>query len=67
MYGLKQPGDIRRGLRFFDWARRLVVDAYYTSPAGIKDIGYIGNASYSEYEVPQKAIDYAMSRSPFKA
>lgn len=67
MYGLRQPGDIRRGLRFFDWARRLIVDAYYTSPAGLKDIGYIGNGSYSEYEVPKKAIDYAMSRSPFKA
>lgn len=65
MYGIRTPADIRRGLEFFDWARRLIVDAYYTSPAGIEDLGYIGNASYSEYEVPREAIDYAMSRSPF--
>ncbi len=67
MYGVRRPADIRRGLGFFDWARKLIVDAYYTSPAGIEDIGYIGNASYSEYEVPQEAVEYAMSRSPFRA
>ena len=67
MYGVRRPADIRRGLGFFDWARRLIVDAYYTSPAGIEDLGYIGNASYSEYEVPREAVDYALSRSPFRA
>ena len=67
MYGVRKPADIRRGLRFFDWARKLIVDAYYTSPAGIEDLGYIGNASYSEYEVPQEAVEYALSRSPFRA
>ncbi|HLG99448.1 MAG TPA: gluconate 2-dehydrogenase subunit 3 family protein [Bryobacteraceae bacterium] len=52
------------GIRFFDWARRMVVDAYYTSPAGIKAIGYLGNTAVSKFEIPQEAIDYALKRSP---
>ena len=52
------------GIRFFEWARRMVVDAYYTSPAGIKAIGYVGNAAIAKFEVPQEAIDYALKRSP---
>jgi hypothetical protein len=52
------------GIKFFEWARRMVVDAYYTSPAGIKAIGYMGNTAVAKFEVPQDAIDYAMKRSP---
>lgn len=61
------PGtDLAPGVRFFDWARRLIVDAYFTSPIGIKDLNYIGNQALSKYEVPQEAIDYAVGRSPFR-
>jgi len=52
------------GIQFFDWARRMVVDAYFTSPAGIKAIGYQGNTAVSKFEIPQDAIDYALKRSP---
>jgi hypothetical protein len=52
------------GIRFFEWARRMVVDAYYTSPAGIKAIGYMGNTAVAKFEVPEAAIDYALKRSP---
>lgn len=52
------------GIQFFDWARRMVVDAYYTSPAGIKAIGYLGNTAVAKFEIPQEAIDYAVKRSP---
>src|SRR5579871_832116 len=52
------------GIQFFDWARRMVVDAYFTSPAGIKAIGYLGNTAVSKFEIPQEAIDYALKRSP---
>ena len=65
-YTVKPSTDLAPGVRFFDWARRLIVDAYYTSPIGIKDVNYIGNQTLSKYEVPQEAIDYAISRSPFK-
>ncbi|MEZ5395338.1 MAG: gluconate 2-dehydrogenase subunit 3 family protein [Bryobacterales bacterium] len=50
---------------FFDWVRKMAVDAYYTSPIGVKDLGYVGNGAFSSYEVPEAAIEYAMKRSPF--
>ena len=66
-YTVKRAGTLGPGVRFFDWCRRLTVDAFYTSPIGIKDIGFVGNGAYAKYETPQAAIDYAMARSPFKA
>src|SRR5580658_7442747 len=57
--------ELAAGIRFFDWARRMTVDAYYTSAAGIKDVGYMGNRALKEFKVPQEAIDYAVKRSPF--
>jgi gluconate 2-dehydrogenase gamma chain len=57
--------ELGPGIRFFDWARRLVVDAYYTSPAGIREVGYKGNGAMAHFSVPQEAIDYALKRSPF--
>ena len=55
--------ELGPGIQFFNWARRLVVDAYYTSPAGIKEVGYMGNTGMSTFSVPQEAIDYAVKRS----
>jgi hypothetical protein len=43
----------------------MVVDAYYTSPIGIKDLGYMGNSAMSQFSVPQEALEYALKRSPF--
>jgi hypothetical protein len=37
-------------------------DAFYTSPIGIRDVGYQGNAYRNRYRVPQEAIDHVMSR-----
>jgi len=51
------------GIRFFDWARRLTADAYYTSAPGIKEIGYQGNTAVAKFEVPQEAVEYALRRS----
>jgi gluconate 2-dehydrogenase gamma chain len=53
------------GIRFFNWVRNMVTDAYYTSPIGIKDIGYMGNTAVSEFHVPEEAVQYALKRSPF--
>ena len=52
------------GIHFFDWARRMVVDAYYTSPAGIKAIGYLGNTAVAKFEIPTESIEHALKRSP---
>ena len=57
--------ELNPGIQFFAWARRLVADAYYTSPIGMKDLGYMGNSAMSHFSVPQEAIDYAVKRSPF--
>jgi gluconate 2-dehydrogenase gamma chain len=53
------------GVRFWTWTRNMVVDAYYTSPAGVKDIGYMGNTAMSSFSVPKEAVDYVIKRSPF--
>ena len=53
------------GIHFFHWARNLVLDAYYTSPIGIKELGYMGNQVVGEFKVPEEALAYALKRSPF--
>ncbi|MDX2153485.1 MAG: gluconate 2-dehydrogenase subunit 3 family protein [Bryobacteraceae bacterium] len=51
------------GIAFFDWARRMTVDAFYTSPLGVKDIGYVGNKGMTTFQVPADALAYALKRS----
>jgi gluconate 2-dehydrogenase gamma chain len=63
-YTVKRANELAAGVKFFDWVRKMTVDAYYTSRIGIKDLGYVGNGAYSKYEVPQASIDYAMARMP---
>jgi len=41
-----------------------VADAYYTSPIGMRELGYMGNSAVAHFSVPQEAIDYAVKRSP---
>ena len=38
----------------------MVVDAFYTSPIGVKDVGYMGNKGMTTFEVPAEAIAYAV-------
>jgi gluconate 2-dehydrogenase gamma chain len=51
------------GILFFDWMRRLTADAFYTSPTGVKDIGFRGNKGMTVFQIPAAAIDYATKRS----
>ena len=55
--------ELAAGVRFFEWARRMTVDAYYTSAAGIQELGYLGNKASKEFKPPEGAIDYALKRS----
>jgi len=55
--------ELRPGIAFFDQFRRLVADAFYTSPIGVKDVGYVGNKGMTKFEVPASAIAYAVKRS----
>jgi hypothetical protein len=51
------------GIAFFDWARKMTVDAYYTSKVGIADIGYKGNVGMTKFQIPEEALQYALKRS----
>ena len=53
------------GEQFWTWVRNMVVDAYYTSPVGVKELGYMGNGAMRQFSVPAEAVEYAMKRSPF--
>jgi hypothetical protein len=56
--------ELNPGIQFFAFCRRMVADAYYTTPIGYKDVGYMGNNGMAQFSVPQEAIDYALKRSP---
>jgi gluconate 2-dehydrogenase gamma chain len=57
--------ELNPGIEFFSWARRMIADGYYTSPIGMKELGYMGNSAVSQFSVPKEALDYALKRSPF--
>ena len=65
-YRKNSTPELAPGIRFFTWARKMVVDAYYTHPAGIAQVGYMGNSAMTTFQVPAAAIEYAIKRSPFK-
>ena len=62
-YRKNQSPELAPGIEFFTWARRMTVDAFYTSPIGIKDIDYQGNTHLTSYPAPTEAIAYALKRS----
>ncbi|MDE2667975.1 MAG: gluconate 2-dehydrogenase subunit 3 family protein [Acidobacteriota bacterium] len=64
-YRIHPVSDLAPGVRFFEWLRKMIVDAFYTSPIGIQDVGYQGNIAVSKYEVPEAIIQEALRRSPF--
>ncbi len=64
-YQKNHTPEVAGGVQFWTWVRNMVVDAYYTSPAGVKDIGFMGNGAMATFSVPQEAVDYVMKRSPF--
>jgi hypothetical protein len=64
-YEKSRTPETAPGVHFWTWTRNMVVDAYYSSPAGVKDLGYMGNGAMRVFSVPQEAVDYAIKRSPF--
>jgi hypothetical protein len=55
--------ELGPGIRFFDWARRMSVDAFYTSEPGIADIDYRGNGAQLTFEVPAASLEHALRKS----
>jgi hypothetical protein len=64
-YKKNASAELNAGIRFFEWARNMVADAFYTSRTGMADIGFMGNGAMSEFSVPKEAVEYALRRSPF--
>ncbi len=64
-YRRHRTPELAPGIDFFAFLRRMTVDAYFTSPQGILYLGYMGNKGMTKFEVPEEALKYAVSRSPF--
>jgi hypothetical protein len=62
-YRKNSNAELGPGIRFFSWARNMVVDAFYTSQAGMDALGFVGNGAMSEFKVPAEAVEYALKRS----
>lgn len=62
-YRRNQSPELAPGIEFFAMARRMTVDAFYTSEIGIADIDYRGNRPQATYVEPTEAIAYALKRS----
>ena len=62
-YRRNRSPQLAKGIEFFAWARRMTVDAFYTSAIGIKDIDYRGNTELASYPAPTEAIAYALKKT----
>jgi gluconate 2-dehydrogenase gamma chain len=61
-YRKNESPELGPGIRFFDWARKMTVDAFYTSKIGMSDIDYQGNRPQLTFEVPPESLEYAMKK-----
>lgn len=52
--------------RFYRRVRRLVIGAYFTTEAGFKDIGYIGNQALAAYPAPSPEVMAVLDRESRK-
>jgi gluconate 2-dehydrogenase gamma chain len=62
-YRRNQSPELDPGIQFFTMARRMTVDAFYTSEIGIADIDYRGNRPQATYPEPTEAVAYALKRT----
>ena len=62
-YRRNESPALAPGIEFFGWARRMTVDAFYTSEIGFKDIDYRGNDHLGSYPSPVASIEYAVKRA----
>lgn len=62
-YKQNETPELGPGIRFFAWARRMTVDAYYSSAAGFKELGFMGNRAVKEFAAPPEIVEIAVKRS----
>jgi hypothetical protein len=54
--GEKQRKDAEQATGFFARFRQLVAAGYYTTPQGMRDIGYVGNVPLAKYDGPPMEV-----------
>ena len=52
----KAKPELRAAAQFFDRFRDLTAGGYYSTPEGMKDIGYTGNVPIEKFEVPAEVL-----------
>lgn len=52
----KAAPEFKQGAMFFSLVRNLVATAFYTTDAGMKDIGYVGNMALPKWDPPPPAV-----------
>lgn len=52
----KAKPEFREGAQFFKRFRDLTAGGYYTTPEGMKDIGYVGNVPLEKFEGPPPEV-----------
>lgn len=52
---MAKPGFVA-GARFFSLVRNLTATAFYTTDAGMKDVGYVGNMALPKWDLPPAAV-----------
>ena len=52
----KAAPEFQQGARFFDLIRDLTSTAFYTTDAGMKDLGYVGNVALPKWDPPPPAV-----------
>jgi hypothetical protein len=55
-YVPKAKPEFRTAAQFFKRFRDLTAGGYYTTPEGMKDIGYVGNVPLEKFEVPAEVL-----------
>lgn len=61
----KAPAELKPGAAFFALMRSWTVDAFYSSKAGIDDLGYIGNTALAEFNgCPEEVVKQLLEKSP---
>ena len=64
-YREKTPPELGPGAVFFALMRGWTVDAFYSSRAGIEDLGYIGNTALEAFNgCPEEVVKRLLEKSP---
>lgn len=61
--GASSAAELRAGTGFFNWVRMMTVDAYYTSPIGIADVGFQGNRALAGYRTLPEAVEFVARKA----